>query len=235
MKNINIKTEESQYSSHEMLYNVIKVTNINNSCFFVNTSIKGNMRLREKPFSSHNEILEIVDESGSVLGTAKRSELHGNPSLIHRVVHVLVFDKKGRLLLQKRSLHKDVAPGKWDTSIGGHINPGEDTLSAALREMEEELGVKQCTVEYLYCYLFSNHIESELVSTFLCIYDGTFSFNEEEIEEIAFWDMEKIKSNLGKGVFSNHFEKEIVTFFKKSVPSNHPLSGVKNIFMDLDV
>jgi isopentenyl-diphosphate delta-isomerase type 1 len=193
------------------------------------------MRLRKKPFSGSNELLEIVDENGAVLGTAKRSELHGNPSLIHRVVHILVFDNKGRLLLQKRSLHKDVAPGKWDTSVGGHVNPGEDILSAANREMKEELGVEKCALEYLYSYLFSNHIESELVSTFFCIYDGTFSFNEEEIEEIAFWDMEKIKSNLGKSVFSGHFEKEILTFFKKSAPSNHPLAGMKDIFMELDV
>jgi isopentenyldiphosphate isomerase len=89
--------------------------------------------------SDGNEILEVVDKYGNVLKLAKRSEIHRNPSLIHRVVHVLVFDKKGRLLLQKRSLNKDVAPGKWDTSVGGHVNPGEDILEAAKREMKEEL------------------------------------------------------------------------------------------------
>ena len=193
------------------------------------------MRLRKKPFSSDNELLEIVDENGAVIGTAKRSELHGNPSLIHRVIHILVFDKTGRLLLQKRSLQKDVAPGRWDTSVGGHVNPGEDILSAASREMEEELGVEKCALEYLYSYLFSNHIESELVSTFSCIYDGTFSFDEEEIEEIAFWDMEVIRGNLGKKVFSGHFEKEIRTFLTKNAISNHPLAGMKDILMDLDV
>ena len=91
-----------------------------------------------------DEILEVVDKNGNVLELAKRSEIHGNPSLLHRVVHILVFDGKGRILLQKRSLNKDVAPGKWDTSVGGHVNPGEDILDAAKREMKEELGIAEC-------------------------------------------------------------------------------------------
>lgn len=165
--------------------------------------------------SEGDEILEVVDEKGDVLKLAKRSEIHSDPSLIHRVVHVLVFDKKGRLLLQKRSLNKDVAPGKWDTSVGGHVNPGEDILEAAQREMKEELGISGCRLDYLYAYQFSNHIESELVSTFSCIYNGKFLFKKDEIDEIAFWDIKKIKENLGKNVLSGHFEQEITTYFKR--------------------
>ena len=167
--------------------------------------------------SDGNEMLEVVNEKGEVLKLAKRSEIHSNPSLLHRVAHVLVFDKKGRLLLQKRSLNKDVAPGKWDTSVGGHVNPGEDILEAAKREMKEELGISDCRLDYMYDYLFSNHIESELVSTFSCMYNGEFLFNKDEIDEIAFWDMKKIKENLGKNVFSGHFEKEITAYLKKTV------------------
>jgi len=163
-----------------------------------------------------NETLEVVDKYGNVRGLAKRSDIHGDPSLIHRVVHILVFDKKGRLLLQKRSMNKDVAPGKWDTSVGGHVNPGEDILEAAKREMKEELGVADCTLSYLYSYLFSNHIESELVSTFSCEYNGKFLYNEKEISEIAFWDLESIRKNLGKGSFSAHFEKEIGAYINNN-------------------
>ena len=163
----------------------------------------------------NDEILEVVDEKGYVLKLVKRSEIHSDPSLLHRVVHVLLFDKKGRLLLQKRSLNKDVAPGKWDTSVGGHVNPGEDILEAARREMKEELGISGCRLDYLYAYQFSNHIESELVSSFSCIYSGKFLFNKDEIDEIAFWDIKKIKENLGNNVFSGHFEKEISVFFKR--------------------
>ena len=174
-----------------------------------------NDSLNKMTTSERDEILEVVDRDGNVRGLAKRSDIHGDPSLIHRVIHILVFDKKGRLLLQKRSMNKDVAPGKWDTSVGGHVNPGEDIPEAAMRELKEELGVADCALNYLYSYLFSNHIESELVSTFSCEYNGKFLFNEDEIEEIAFWDLESIHENLGKGVFSAHFEKEISRYLKK--------------------
>lgn len=156
-----------------------------------------------------SEKLEIVDGKGNVIGLAERSELHQNPGLIHRVVHVLVFNKRGALLLQKRSQQKDVAPGKWDTSVGGHINPGEDALAAAKREMEEELGIKGCRLSRLYSYLFSNRRESELVTTYSCIYEGEPAFNKEEIDEVAFWEITSIKKKLGGDVFSGHFEKEI--------------------------
>ena len=163
--------------------------------------------------SDGDELLEIVDRNGKVRGLAKRSELHSNPLLIHRVVHVLVFDKKDRLLLQKRSRNKDIAPGKWDTSVGGHVHPMEDILDAARREMTEELGITECPLCFLYSFLFSNSIESELVSTFSCEYNGKFFFNKDEIEEIAFWDMKKIRANLGKNIFSGHFEKEISIYW----------------------
>ena len=159
--------------------------------------------------SDDMEKLEIVDEEGHVIGLAERAELHRNPGLIHRVVHVLVFNNNGELLLQKRSAKKDVAPGKWDTSVGGHISPAEDVLAAAQREMEEELGVKGCELRYLYRYLFSNERESELVNTFSCIYEGKVDFNRDEIDEVAFWEIEEIKEKLGTNIFSGHFEKEI--------------------------
>jgi isopentenyldiphosphate isomerase len=164
--------------------------------------------------SKENEKLEIVNGKGNVIGLAERSELHQNPGLIHRVVHVLVFNKKGELLLQKRSRNKDVAPGKWDTSVGGHINPAEDVLAAAMREMEEELGIRGVELRHLYRYLFSDLRESELVTTYSCIYGGEVVFNKEEIDEVAFWDVPAIKKNLGRGIFSGHFEKEIRRYLR---------------------
>ncbi len=162
--------------------------------------------------SDNSEKLEIVDSEGRVIGLAERSELHGNPSLIHKVVHVLVFNRKGELLLQKRSRRKDVAPGKWDTSVGGHVGAGEAVLSAARREMEEELGITGCELRHLYRYLFSNSLESELLETFSCVHEGRIDFNRAEIDEVAFWELEKIRRGLGSGIFSAHFEQEITTY-----------------------
>jgi len=165
--------------------------------------------------SDNSEKLEVVDAEGRVIGLAERAELHNNPSLIHRVVHVLVFNNCGELLLQKRSQRKDIAPGKWDTSVGGHINPGEDVLAAARREMAEELGISGSDLKHLHRYLFSNHRESELVDTYSCVYEGEINFNRDEIDEVAFWDFGKIREGLGTGIFSGHFEKEIRKFLEK--------------------
>ena len=165
--------------------------------------------------SDNSEKLEIVDTEGNVIGLAERAELHHDPSLIHRVVHVLVFNQKGELLLQKRSNQKDIAPGKWDTSVGGHVAPGEAVLSAAQREMTEELGITDCALRYLYRYLFSNRRESELVDTFSCVYEGAITFNKDEIDAVAFRDIGEIKKNLGSGDFSAHFEMEIRTYLSR--------------------
>jgi isopentenyldiphosphate isomerase len=154
------------------------------------------------------EHLEVVNTKGEVIGYAPRSEVHGNPSLIHRVVHVLVFSKKGELLLQKRSQNKDVAPGKWDASVGGHVGIGEDLFSSSKREMHEELGITGHKPEYLYAYTHSNPYESELVTTYRCIYEGEISFNKSEIDEIRFWSIDEIRKAMGKKVLSDNFEDE---------------------------
>lgn len=155
------------------------------------------------------EMLEIVDALGRTIGQAPRSLLHGNPSLMHKVVHVLVFNDQGHLLLQKRSLTKDVAPGKWDTSVGGHMSPEEDLFSAVRRETEEELGITPDSPEFLYSYIHSNDYETELVFTHACVHNGPFTYNAEEIDEVRFWDHASLSDAMGTGVFSDNFESEL--------------------------
>ena len=162
---------------------------------------------------SSEEHLEIVDYKGNIIGSAARSEVHGNPSLIHRVVHVLVFNRKGEILLQKRSWNKDVAPGRWDTSVGGHVGIGEDLITSSGREMQEELGIVLSDQEYLYSYIHSNQYETELVTTFRQVHEGDFSFNREEIDEIRFWSPDEIRGAIGRGILSDNFEHEFVTYF----------------------
>jgi len=129
--------------------------------------------------------------------------------LIHKVVHVLVFNERGELLLQKRSANKDVAPGKWDTSVGGHVAPAESLLVAARREMQEEIGIITDKISPLYSYVLSNSYETELVYSYVCIHNGPFSFDREEIDEIRFWDIPKIKKVIGQKILSDNFEFEI--------------------------
>lgn len=158
------------------------------------------------------EFLEIVDRDGRIISIAPRSVIHGNPSMLHRVVHILVFNSKGELLLQKRASHKDIAPDKWDTSVGGHVMPGEDILTAAKREMFEELGVMPENLNFLYRYIHSNEYESELVYTYWTVHEGPFNFNRDEIQEIAFWSIEEIQKSLSFDFFSDNFKYEFFRY-----------------------
>lgn len=169
------------------------------------------------------ELFEIVDENDRVIGIAPRSECHGNPALVHRVAHVLVFNGRGEILLQKRSLKKDIQPGRWDTSVGGHLDPGETYLQAAYREMREELGIEAVPLTFLYHSKIRNDIESENVSTYLARHDGEVVFAPEEIDAVRFWTPMEIERSLGRGCFTPNFEEEWANWLSWS--SRYPATG----------
>jgi isopentenyldiphosphate isomerase len=156
------------------------------------------------------EVVPLVNERGDIVGSAPRSEVHKNPNLMHPVVHCLVTDPSGRLLLQLRSRRKDVQPGKWDTSVGGHVDPGESIEQALRRELREELGLdaEACAPEFFHRYVMRSEIETELVHTFRLVSDGPFRPQADEIDEVRFWSLDEIESRLGSGVFTPNFEDE---------------------------
>ncbi len=86
------------------------------------------------------EVFDVVDETDQVIGQNSRREVHRS-GLRHRAVHVLVYNSKGELFLQKRSMLKDCSPGLWDSSSSGHLDTGESYDDCARREVKEELGV----------------------------------------------------------------------------------------------
>lgn len=86
------------------------------------------------------EWFDVVNERDEVVGRETRRVVHAT-GLWHRAVHVLVFDREGRVFLQKRSMKKDLSPGLWDSSCSGHLDAGEDYDTAAVRELGEEIGV----------------------------------------------------------------------------------------------
>lgn len=166
---------------------------------------------------SDSEILDLVDREGAVIGRATRGEVHGNPALLHRVVHVLVFDSRGRIFLQKRAEDKDVQPGRWDTSVGGHVDAGESADEAARRELSEELGIpgEQESPEliFLHEYVHSNDYESEMVRTWMCCWNGPMNLQESEISDGRFWKPAEIDLRVGNspdtGPFTPNFLDEL--------------------------
>ena len=157
-----------------------------------------------------SERFEIVDDGDRVIGTAWRHECHGNPALAHRTAHVVVRSGDGRLLLQKRSLVKDIQPGRWDTAVGGHLHLGETYEDAARREMTEEIGLDgRLPLTHLFDARLRNPIESEHVRVFGVTHDGPFVPQDDEVDELRFWTAAEVDQAMGTDVFTPNLEAEI--------------------------
>ncbi len=157
------------------------------------------------------EMLDLYDEAGRRIGRAPRRLCHGNPALLHHTSHVVVFHPDGkRLLLQKRSMSKDLLPGLWDTAVGGHLAPGEDYETGARRELAEELGVTDAPeLRYLFDSKIRNACESEDVRVFGLVSAGPFRFQRSEIDEVRFWSWEEAADERNHRLFTPNLVAEI--------------------------
>lgn len=159
------------------------------------------------------ELFPAVDAQGNVVGTVKRSYAHGGSKILHPVVHLHLFNSKGELFLQKRPQWKDIQPGKWDTSTGGHMDVGETVEQALRREVAEELGVVGFKPVSMGHYVFESARERELVYVHRTVFDGAVCPNPTELDGGRFWSADEIAENIGRGVLTPNFESEYKRFF----------------------
>src|ERR1051326_5085267 len=128
------------------------------------------------------EIFDVVNERDEVIGQKPRSEVH-RQGLMHRATHILVFNKRGQVFLQKRSMRKDRQPGLWDSSASGHVDSGEDYDTCVVRELCEELGLQvSATPQRLFKLAASPETDQEHVWVYRCEAEGPFQLHPEEIE-----------------------------------------------------
>jgi isopentenyldiphosphate isomerase len=155
-----------------------------------------------------SEWFPIVDQAGFVVGRSTREYCHSGAKPLHPVIHIHIIDRMGRIYLQKRSMRKDIQPGKWDTAVGGHVSYGEMILEAAYREASEEVGLTAFNPIYIKSYEFESEIEKELVNVFAAV--GSFELHPDmdEVDEGRWWDVADIDAALGQGVFTPNFESE---------------------------
>lgn len=158
-----------------------------------------------------DEIFPIVDTDGNVIGSATRRECHSGSMLLHPVVHLHVFDSDGNIYLQKRSLNKDIQPGKWDTAVGGHVDYGESVDEALMRESREELGLTDIKPKRLTTYEFKSDREHELINVHYIVVDRE-SFNPQvdpmEIDEARFWSADEVDAAIDHNILTPNFEQE---------------------------
>lgn len=107
------------------------------------------------------------------------------------------IQQQRRIVSAKRPEWKDIQPGKWDTSVGGHVDLGESVEMALKREAGEELGISDFTPQLLTHYVFESDREKELVFSHKTVFDGPISPSE-ELAGGRFWPLDEIRQNLGK-------------------------------------
>ena len=133
--------------------------------------------------SVSQELLDVVDERDNVIAVRRRGEIHAE-GLMHRAVHILVFNSGGDLFLQKRSQSKDEQPGKWDSSAAGHVDSGEEYLDCARREIGEELGiVADQPMQALFKLPASALTGNEHCMVYRYCFDGPMVLQAEEIDD----------------------------------------------------
>lgn len=143
------------------------------------------------------EILAVVDLDDNVVGSAPYPDVYAK-KLPHRIVHVLLFNRDGEMLLQMRSKAKSFCPQHWVTAVGGHVQAGESYEGAALREFEEELGASAALTP-----AFRERYDGAGMPKFLAVftarYNGDFECNPAEVERVEWFPMARVRAMLTDG------------------------------------
>jgi len=142
------------------------------------------------PAQNPDEIFDVVDANDRVIGQATRREVHER-RLLHRAVHIFVFNSAGELLIQKRSADKDEFPLCWTSSASGHLDAGEDYASAAVRELNEELGLTG-ELKFVSKLPASTETANEHTALFRCVSDAPPRIDPEEIDRVEFRSLEAV-------------------------------------------
>lgn len=166
-------------------------------------------------YLSSEEWFPIVEPVGIVTGRATRRYCHSGSKPLHPVIHIHIIDRYGRIYLQKRSMRKDIQPGKWDTAVGGHVSYGETLLEATFREASEELGLTAFNPIFVTSYIFESEIEREMVNVFAAVGNFDLKPDLDEVDDGRWWPVEEINENIGNNLFTPNFESEFASIEKE--------------------
>nr|WP_239333817.1 isopentenyl-diphosphate Delta-isomerase [Frankia sp. CiP3] len=156
-------------------------------------------------------MLELVDEAGATIGQAEKLAAHTAPGQLHRAFSVFLFDRTGRMLVQRRSLTKYHSPGVWSNSCCGHPFLGELPYEAAARRVSEELGVTPRdlkgagTTQYHCTDPDSGLIEREYNHLFVGMVDPPLNIDPTEVVEFRFFTPPELREWRVEHTFSVWF------------------------------
>lgn len=163
-----------------------------------------------------DEYLDILDESGNLTGQkATRQETH-KKGLIHQAVHIWIYNRRGQILFQKRSPKVSVYSGYWDISSAGHISSGDEADESALRELQEELGLKVQVADLEKNQIRRQHQEvlenkwlnNEFDHIYFFNYEGDIKdlkYSDGEVSEARFFDISEVENLLNNPQSAENF------------------------------
>lgn len=133
-----------------------------------------------------SEIVTIVDRENRVVDAVPRAEMRAG-RLPHRASFVFVFREDGRVVVQRRTLTKDVWPGRYDLAAGGVVIDGETYEESAQRELEEELGVRGVELRGGTEFWFEDEAVQVWGCAYACVYGGDLRLQKEEVAAVEEW------------------------------------------------
>ena len=89
-----------------------------------------------------DELIDILNENGKLTGITELKSVAHKKGLWHASVQIWIYTPNGEVLLQKRASNKDTYPDLWDISVAGHLSAGDTPITAAIREIKEEIGIR---------------------------------------------------------------------------------------------
>lgn len=144
-------------------------------------------------------LIPLLNSNWEIIGFKEKIAVH-QEGLLHLAFSVLIFNKEGEILLQKRASSKYHSPSLWTNTTCGHPFPEEDIKEAATRRLQEEMGIS-CNLDYQFTFsykaAFTNGlVENEVDHVFYGHYDGDVSLHPEEAEDYKWMTKENIKTDI---------------------------------------
>ncbi|MBX3038786.1 MAG: NUDIX domain-containing protein [Anaerolineales bacterium] len=165
-----------------------------------------------------DEYLDIVNKQDVTIGKETRKRVH-EIGLWHRGVHVFLFDKDGKMLIQKRNASRASNPLRLDCSVSEHVLAGESYTEAAVRGLREELGIENIELKQLTKFRMNYGINDNEISV---IYKGKIDsqqidFDKNEIEEVFYMSIDDIKEKTQneKNLFCDWFVQMMNWYFER--------------------
>jgi len=144
---------------------------------------------------NNEELLFVVDQNNNPIQPKTRKDIHEN-GYWHRISHIWIFNSQRQILCQKRTMHKDINPGKWEAHFGGHIASREEYVDNAIKEIKEEIGLERAKEDMTFFKIYKYDKDREFQGIFYTKWDGninTLVLEKEEVEKVAWKDISELK------------------------------------------